>query len=127
MVVWSELRDVTEVDAPGAEGTGWRRAGASCGSGDRNLTRVHGHGCVLEGGQDVVPFEVGVVGEQVVDGSPAGKLAEHRADRDAKGRRCRARLPFESGRLWRLIGEPFEELDPDLLDGPAGGSPSAGM
>jgi hypothetical protein len=33
---------------------------------------------------DGVAFEVRVVGEHFVDGSPAGKLAEHHADRDAK-------------------------------------------
>jgi hypothetical protein len=33
---------------------------------------------------DGVAFEVRVVGEHFVDGSPAGSLAEHYADRDAE-------------------------------------------
>jgi len=46
-----------------AEATGSRGAAVSRGSGDRDLTRVHNHRCVLLGGEHVGALEVRVVGE----------------------------------------------------------------
>jgi hypothetical protein len=36
--------------------------------------------CVFERGKDVLAFQVGVIGQQLVDAGASGKLTEHRAD-----------------------------------------------
>src|SRR5690349_4008439 len=39
--------------------------------------------CVFERSEDILAFQVGVVGQQLVDAGASGKLTEHRADGDA--------------------------------------------
>jgi hypothetical protein len=46
-------------------------------------------GCgVFERGKDILAFQIGVVGQQLVDAGASGKLTEHRADCYAACRGC---------------------------------------
>lgn len=40
-------------------------------------------GCIFERGEDILAFQVGIVGQQLIDADVSGELAEHLADGDA--------------------------------------------